>query len=180
MRQRRSASPAHAAVHQVACTLPVAFVVHDLEEVIAADWWTRNGSAILTHALPWLPSGVVRTATLTTTPQMAVATSIVGLGVAGVTATAVVGRRERPLRAATLVFTAHGLAHLASAIAVRSYTPGAATAALVVLPWGGWALQALRTSDPRDVPTRRRDTALVAASTIAAALAGHAIARRAP
>lgn len=178
MRQRRSPSPARAAVHKVARTLPVAFVVHDLEEVLACNWWTRNGGEILTHALPWLPSAVVRTATATTTPQMAVATSVVGLGVAGVTATAIVGRRERPLRAATLVFTAHGITHLASAITVRSYTPGAATAALVVLPWGGWALQALRPSDPRDRPTRRRDTALVAASTIAAALAGHAIGRR--
>jgi hypothetical protein len=178
MRRRQSASATREAVHRVARTLPVAFVLHDLEEVLAATWWTRNGARVLTDAHPWLPPALVATATRTTTPQMALATSVVGLGVAAVAATAHAGGRERPLRAATAVFAAHGITHVASAISVRNYTPGAATAALVVLPWGGWALRLLRASDPRDPRTRQRDTAAVAASTIATAVAGHALGRR--
>jgi hypothetical protein len=183
-RQNDNTRPPHTAslsrdpVLRVARTLPVAFVLHDLEEVLAATWWTRHGATVLTCAHPWLPPAIVKVATRTTTPQMAVATCIVGLGVAAVAATAQVGRRERPLRAATFVLAAHGITHLTSAIAVRSYTPGAATAALVVLPWGSWALRLLRESDRRDDSTRRRDTAVAAVSTIVAAIAGHAVGRR--
>jgi hypothetical protein len=177
-RRRRSAPSGRDAVDRVARTLPLVFVLHDLEEVLTATWWTRNGAGVLTDAHPWLPPALVATATRTTTPQMAVATSVVGLGVAAVAATALARRRERPLRAATAVFAAHGVSHVASAAAVRRYTPGAATAALVVLPWGGWALRLLRASDHRDPRTRRRDTASAAAGTIAAAVVGHAVGRR--
>jgi hypothetical protein len=136
----------------------VAFVLHDLEEVLAATWWTRHGPQLLTRAHPCLPPAVVRATTRTSTPQMAVATSVVGLGVAAVSGAALAGRRDRPLRAATVVFTAHGITHLGSALSVRGYTPGVATAALVVLPWGRWALRLLRADDRRDCitrPTRR-------------------------
>jgi hypothetical protein len=177
-RRRRSASATRETVRWVARTLPVAFVLHDLEEVLAATWWTRHGARVLTDAHPWLPPSLVATATRTTTPQMAVATSVVGLGVAAVAATALAGGRERPLRAATAVFAAHGITHVAGAISVRGYTPGAATAVLVVLPWGGQALRLLRASDARDRRTRRRDTAAAAASTVATAVAGHALGRR--
>ena len=178
MWRRNDASRVREPIRRVARALPVVFVLHDLEEVLAATWWTRNGERILTGAHPWLPSGLVRAATRTTTPQMAVATSVVGLGVAVVTATALVGGRERPLRAATLVFAAHGITHLAGSISVRSYTPGAVTAALVVLPWGSRALRQLRPTDQRDSGTRRRDTMAVAASSIAAVTGGHAVGRR--
>jgi hypothetical protein len=178
LRRRQSASSIREPVSRVARALPVAFVLHDLEEILVATWWTRHGAGVLTRAHPWLPPALVATATRTTTPQMAVATSVVGLGVAAVAATALAGGRERPLRAVTAVFAAHGVTHVASAMSVRDYTPGAATAALVVLPWGSWALHLLRASDPRDPRTRRRDTAAAAASTIALAITGHAVGRR--
>lgn len=176
--QRSFASSTPDPAQWVACTLPVAFVAHDLEEVLVATWWTRHGATVLTRAHPWLSPALVKTVTGTTTPQMAVATSLVGLGVVAVAVTAIVGRRERPLRAATVVFAAHGITHLASAASVRGYTPGAATGAIVVLPWSSWALHVLRESGRGDDGTRRRDTAVAAVSAIAAAIVGHVVGRR--
>lgn len=178
MTQAPDAPPTAGPIQRVARTLPAVFVLHDLEEVLAATWWARNGARVLTQAHPWLPATLVTTATSTTTPQMAVATSVVGLGVGVVAGTALLGGRERPLRAATLVFAAHGITHLLSAASVRSYTPGAVTALLVVLPWGSRALRLLRASDRRDRGVRRADTAAMAASTIALAVVGHAVGRR--
>ena len=164
------------AIARVARGLLLAFVVHDLEEVLTATWWSTHGADRLRRTR--LPEGVVRATTATSTPQMAVATSVVGMGVAGVVAAALLHGSQRPLRATTLVFAAHGVTHLASAALLRGYTPGAVTAGVVVIPWGMWASRSLGASDDRSGSTRRRDTAAAAAAALTTALAGHLIGRR--
>jgi hypothetical protein len=56
---RRDHGTVDGAVALVALTLPVAFVLHDLEGVVTATWWTRQGPAILRHAHPRLPDVAV-------------------------------------------------------------------------------------------------------------------------
>lgn len=170
MRRGRNAVPA------VAGTLPLAFAVHDLEEVLAASWWSRTGPRLLGERTR-LPARRVRTLTATTSPQMAVATSVVGVGVAAVALSGLRGR-ERPIRAAVTVFTAHGLGHLATTALLRSYTPGAVTAATVVIPWGVWASRVLGRDVGTPSPHPVRDRALSGLGTIALAVAGHVLGRR--
>lgn len=163
-------------VTTVAATLPVAFVVHDLEEVLTASWWSRNGPQMLRDRTP-LSERRIRLITSTSSTQMALATSVVGLGVAAVSWAAARGH-ERPVRAAAAVFTAHGVGHAVSSALVRGYTPGVATAVTVVLPWGAWALRTLGRADGTPAGRALGDRALTGAGALALAVAGHAVGRR--
>lgn len=141
-----------------------------------AGWWCRHGPGLLRDRLR-LPERHVRLLTTTTTTAMAVATSVVGVGVVAVAGSAVRGH-DRPLRAATAVFTAHAVGHLASSSVLRSYTPGAVSATTVVLPWGAWALRRLGPPDPTSRRRAAADRAVLGAGTLALAVAGHALGRR--
>jgi hypothetical protein len=129
----------------VALSFPVAFALHDLEELLSAGRWGRTAPARIRRRFPRAPERLVEMAAVTT-PRMAVAVGVAGVGVAITTGSALrdLDGELAPLPAALAAYTAHGVTHLAQSAVLRSYTPGVATVPLVIAPYSVWAWRALR------------------------------------
>ena len=114
---------------------PVAFLVHDAEEVLAFEPWVRAHRAALPAVVRPLLESV-------STRQFGAAVLALFAGYLVVSALAVpalrAGRRPWPFLVVTGVFVGNGLTHLLQAVALGGYTPGVVTAAAVNLPYG-WA-----------------------------------------
>lgn len=132
----------------VAATFPLAFMIHDGEEVLAAAKWHRSAPALLRDRFPNLPEPVVQAVSVS--PQrMKNAVALVSCAVAVVTAISLT-RLDRPLgvlRSAVAVFGAHSITHAAQALVLRAYTPGVASAGLLIVPYSLWAWKALNKAD---------------------------------
>lgn len=172
-RRRRQARRA------VVLTFPVAFALHDLEELLTAEAWGRGAPERARSRLPWLPARAADSLAVTT-PQMTIAVGVVAVGVAVTTALA--WRRLDddlgPLPAALTAYTAHGASHLLQSAVLREYTPGVATVPVVIAPYSIWAWRALREAGlRRDRSRRRRDTAAGGVAALGLALTGHVVGR---
>jgi hypothetical protein len=166
-----SAAQALALRRQVALTFPLAFLLHDLEELLGTPHWQRTGPALLRRRFPRLPPRAVDLA-VPDTRQMAIAIGVVAGGVG-------------LLRSAVTAFGLHAVSHLASAAAVRGYTPGVATTPVVVVPWSLWAWRTLRASGlaarPGEAARLGAQGAVSAAGlVIGGQLLGRALTRRGP
>lgn len=162
----------------VVASFPIAFALHDLEEVLAAEGWGRAGPTLLRRRLPWLPDPVLSRAELTTA-RTAVAVGILAVGVA--IGTAISWRRRDgdlwPLPALLGAYTVHGGGHVVSAFMLRSYVPGLITVPLVIAPYSVWAWTALhRGGVRRTATTWWREAAAGAAVAASLAIAGHLLA----
>ncbi|HYN74052.1 MAG TPA: HXXEE domain-containing protein [Nakamurella sp.] len=181
----------------VAVTFPLAFLAHDLEEVLTAGHWQRTGTAALRRRFPRAPQRLIDMA-LPSPRQMTIAVGVVGLSVLSTTGTALIdlaSAREqaaagaaapagemRLLRVALAAFTAHGVTHLASAAALRSYTPGVVTVPLVIAPYSLWAWRTLWASGLRPDPRELAGTVAAGAAVafplvVGAQLLGRALSR---
>jgi len=184
----------------VAVTFPLAFLAHDLEEVLTAGHWQRTGAAALRRRFPRAPQRLIDMA-VPSPRQMTIAVGIVGLGVLSATGTALIdlasareqaaaggpaGARPagemRLFRLALAAFTAHGVTHLASSAGLRSYTPGVVTVPLVIAPYSLWAWRTLLASglrlDPRELAGTVAGGAAVAFPLVVGAqLLGRALSR---
>jgi hypothetical protein len=197
-----SAAQALALRRQVALTFPLAFLLHDLEELLGTPHWQRTGPALLRRRFPRLPPRAVDLA-VPDTRQMAIAIGVVAGGVAAASgwalaelarardAAATDGAAPEPgvgvglLRSAVTAFGLHAVSHLASAAAVRGYTPGVATTPVVVVPWSLWAWRTLRASGlaarPGEAARLGAQGAVSAAGlVIGGQLLGRALTRRGP
>jgi Protein of unknown function with HXXEE motif len=161
----------------VVLSFPVAFALHDLEEVAAAGRWGRTAPARIRERFPAAPERLVRLAAVSS-QQMAVAVGVVGCGVAAATWS---GWRRRDgdlglLPPALAAFAGHGLTHLAGSAAVGGYTPGVVTVPLVIAPWSLWARWALRRAGvPLRTAARPADLVGAGALTAALVLGGQAL-----
>ena len=165
----------------VALSFPIAFAVHDAEEVLAAADWQRRAPALLRARFPRVTDRVVD-AVAVSPRRMKDAVAVVSCAVAAVTAVSLkqLDGPPRLLRSAVAVFGAHSITHLLQAVVLRSYTPGVATAVAVVAPYSAWAWRALNKADPGSIP-RLVPTVLKAAPAVLllAFLAQWSAARRA-
>jgi len=184
----------------VAMTFPLAFLAHDLEEVLTAGHWQRTGAAALRRRFPRAPERLIDVA-VPSPRQMTIAVGMVGLGVLSATGTALIdlaSAREqaasgapaatrpagemRLFRVALAAFTTHGITHLASSAGLRSYTPGVVTVPLVIAPYSLWAWRTLRASglrpDPRELAgTVAAGTAVTFPLVVGAQLLARALSR---
>jgi hypothetical protein len=112
--------------------LPLAFLVHDGEELATIPgWMAANGARIPALVRDVAPAAGAGTASLL------VAMAVLFAAFAAVSAFAFFGRGRAVLIAyATLLgaFFVHGFGHLGQAAWFGGYTPGVVTAALVVIP----------------------------------------------
>jgi hypothetical protein len=119
---------------------PVAFVVHDAEEVFVLERWLRR------HAEE-LPSIVSRVFGALTTRQFAVGVAVLALGYALASAHGAralrLGSRPWPYLIVTGAFVGNAITHVLQSALFRGYTPGVVTAVLVSLPYGWLAGRAL-------------------------------------
>ena len=116
--------------------LPLAFVIHDGEEILTMPGWIAEHRPLLERiARTGAPARRVVDNLPTTTAQMAVAVAV--LLALLLLATVLFSRGPRPgfalyLYAAALgVFTAHSLTHLGQTLLLGVYTPGVVTAVLI-------------------------------------------------
>jgi hypothetical protein len=111
---------------------PVAFLVHDAEEILTVEKWLRQHR----EELPGFAQPFVGI----TTGQFAavVALLFIGYSLATWHGTHAVRRGRFPLPFLLLsgVFVANGVTHVAQAFYFRGYVPGLVTAVLVNLPYG--------------------------------------------
>jgi hypothetical protein len=167
-----------------------AWIIHDLEELLTMQRWSRQAPEQLADAIPTrvadvLPSRVAVTLAprvVTTaekvlpmsTAEAATAIGITGLAMAAASAAgAASGGRSKFFQASLMGFGLHAGTHIAQSLALRRYTPGLVTTPLVVIPFSVWAWRELKRSG---VPIAPSDARLNLALAAVVPLS-HAIAR---
>jgi len=120
---------------------PIAFLVHDAEELLTfAPWLATHGSRLPSIAQPLL-GGV-------TTARFAVSVLVLFVGFVAASAhgawAARHGRRSWPWLIVAGAFVANGVTHVAQGVWFAGYVPGLATALGVSLPYGWMAARAYR------------------------------------
>jgi hypothetical protein len=118
--------------------LLAAWVVNDIEEWVTLSSWSKRNAARIQEIVPVkLPEGLVGGIS---ERQARLAIGLVGAGIMAATISGVrSGLKAGLFRSALLAFGLHGFTHLAQSAVLRSYTPGVATAATVVIPFWVWA-----------------------------------------
>ena len=157
---------------RVSVGLFVAFAVHDAEELVTMAPTSRR---VLSRTPTWVPiPDDLRTRGVS---QSHVNVGI-GIMAALVAGTAVAGVRTQGrsawFRGGLLAFGAHGLTHLASAVASREYTTGVATSPTIVIPFWLWARRVLRRNGIREHDAK---STAVAISVFPLLLAVHVVTR---
>jgi Protein of unknown function with HXXEE motif len=119
--------------------LPLAFIVHDGEEILTIPGWIARNRSVLDRIANTDPLARRVVENLATTTSAVTGAVLAELGV--ILLVTFVARR-RPHRGLAMyayaailgVFVLHSLTHVGSAIMLRSYTPGVISAILVVPP----------------------------------------------
>jgi len=158
---------------------PLAFAVHDLEEVFAAPRWSQTAAARLTQRHPPLGRSLARLLPVSKT-EMGLAVGVVAVAVGGVTVASLrnLDGDLRLFQAALAAISAHSLSHVGASALFRGYTPGVATVPTVIVPYSLWAWSRLhRAGVVRDREDVLRMSATRAALALPVALFGHVLAR---
>lgn len=156
-------------MHAATWGLLAAWAVHDIEELATMAPSSHGILSRVPEGVPvpeeWREHGVPRHHIVTAIGVMAVLMAVASAD----------GTRTRGsstlYRGALLGFGLHGFGHLASAAALRRYTPGVATSPVVVIPFWLWARRVLRRHGLRDIEPA---TVTIAALGPVLALAVHA------
>ncbi len=127
--------------------LPVAFFLHDGEEIAAVERWIRPRrhtlSPLMQRALNWDKSITVQFAT-----AVALIGSLICLGTGNAAAAAEAGGKLGPVFVGMVaVMLLDGIKHVGLSLLNRSYTVGAITAALVEIPYASYALYRFNQAD---------------------------------
>jgi Protein of unknown function with HXXEE motif len=142
---RRTAQRLRPEVRRVIVLFPLAWALHDLEEVLTMGAWSGRAAERIHERFPRIPRPVVQ-AVETTPTQATVAVGVIG-GI--VTWSSLRALRSRSVDTglflpALAAYTGHAFTHLGESAVAGGYTPGAITSPLIVLPYSVWAWQTLR------------------------------------
>ncbi|RSN16276.1 HXXEE domain-containing protein [Nonomuraea sp. WAC 01424] len=154
-----------------------AWVVHDAEELATMAGWVRRARPRLERLYPGVPWERFELSQA----QVNVAIGLMGGVMAGVSALgARTGGRSPVFQSVLAGFGLHGVVHLAQAAATRGYTPGVATAPVVVIPFSVWAWRRLRQAGVVAAPGRAGVAGLAALPLVVGGVhaAAHLLTRR--
>ncbi|MEV5410847.1 HXXEE domain-containing protein [Thermopolyspora sp. NPDC052614] len=128
--------------------LLAAWAVHETEEAVVMARWLRANLPKLRERFPKVPDSTWERLERDMTPaRVRLAIGLMGVLMAAASADgARTGGRSFLYRTALAAYGWHGVIHLAQTAAYRGYTPGAATAPVVVVPFAVWAWRQLRKS----------------------------------
>mgnify|MGYP000963931264 CR=1 FL=1 len=119
---------------------PIAFMLHDFEELIGFEPWLKHHGADvrakLEKILPAVLLPRIDAVLGKSTAQFAVPIALIFLLTAVASFVAVEFQSYGFFLAASAAFTLHGLMHIGQAITMRRYVPALATSMLIVLPYG--------------------------------------------
>lgn len=128
--------------------LPIVFFIHDGEEIATMEWWLRKNKNS-----PWITkfSPVSIPWDKNITLQFTIAVLLIGFVLTSVTVltalTFDIGSPFNGLFAGFVtVFLLDGVKHVGASIALKAYTPGVITAAVLEIPYGIYALNRLLSS----------------------------------
>ena len=161
--------------------LPLAYVVHDAEEFFTRQAWLAKHGVSLSQ---WLRQAfganpIMPIQTMSDAAVLRAMGALLLLFLAVTAAFAITGARAA--RWAYLIvlgaFFLHGLAHVAQAVVFGGYTPGVATAIVVVIPASLLIYRQLAKADPHSVRTTMITAAIGAALIVPAILLAVAIGR---
>lgn len=110
--------------------LPVAFMLHDFEEIILFRRFLDRNAAAMATRFPRLSGFIARAGTITT-PAFTLVVAEEFLLVAAISFAAVYYHYYAIWVAAFMAFFLHFIIHFAQCILLRRYTPGVATAVLL-------------------------------------------------
>jgi Protein of unknown function with HXXEE motif len=131
---------------------PVAYMLHDLEEIVVWEaWMTKNSGALLAR-LPQMMARRIRPVIQTGTPQISLAIFFLFVLIVASSAAAFWGGIFQPLVFFGTLFFVHGVGHVAQTLVLKKYTPGVITAVLIVLPFGALFFPPLMAADLADWP----------------------------
>lgn len=118
--------------------LPVSWVLHDLEEIhTMVRWRTANRSRLAALASKSWPARRVVESMPTTTAGFTVAVALVGVLLVGATIAGHLDPRGGGIVLYAVFlggYCLHGVVHVGQSIVFRGYTPGVASAVLLVIP----------------------------------------------
>jgi hypothetical protein len=127
------------AVRRAIWLLPLAFIVHDGEEIVTMPGWIARNRSVLDRIASTDPLARHVVENLATTTSAVTAAVLAELAV--ILLVTFVAQRRPHIAAAMYAYAAilgvfflHSLTHAGSAIIMRSYTPGVISAVLVIPP----------------------------------------------
>lgn len=151
----------------------LAWLFHDIEEVITTPGWGRRNVSRVRRLYPWAPDWLWRRMD-TSRSHTTIAITIVGLFMLAAAATgACSGGTSWFYQAALIGFGIHGVGHLAMSALARGYTPGVLTAPIIVIPFSLWAWRTLEQAGTVSAPAWNLVIALVLLPTVV--LAAHVV-----
>lgn len=123
--------------------MPVAFILHDAEEVLLQRGWMLRNAALVKERMPWAAPVISRLLRLTT-GAFAIAAIEELLLILAATACVLVqaGFALEVWAAMVMAFALHLLVHVAQAVLMRGYVPGLVTSVLL-LPYSAWGVYSL-------------------------------------
>jgi hypothetical protein len=121
----------------------LAWLLHDIEELLTMPGWGGRNAARLTRLYPAVPGWLWSRLDMSRT-HVTVAMAIMGIFML---AAAIDGVRSDATswfyQSVLIGFGLHGIGHLAMSALARSYTPGVLTAPIIVIPFSLWAWRTL-------------------------------------
>lgn len=128
---------------------PIAFIFHDLEEIIMVEKWLKQNEVKLYKLLPKKMADRIVEQFSMTTAQFSVAVLVIFLFVSTSTILAsqyIVGGPFGNIYLFTviqLVFFLHAFTHIGQSILLRSITPGVITSVIIIIPYCSFLFPAL-------------------------------------
>lgn len=113
-------------------TLPIIFIVHDLEEIIFFRKWLDNNMLVVGNRFPRLQPVLSRAAGIST-PAFSLAVAEELLLLLGISYSALYFQWYYLWVSAFMAFFIHLFVHIGQCLALRSYTPGVVTS-IILLP----------------------------------------------
>ena len=119
---------------------PIAFMVHDFEELILSDAWLgKNASqmkVLIRARFPAAAAGRMCAVMDKSAAELAVPVSLIFLTTCVATFGAAVYRQYGFFVLASELFFLHAFMHIGQAIALRRYVPAVLTSILIIVPYG--------------------------------------------
>jgi hypothetical protein len=119
---------------------PVAFMLHDFEELILFEPWLKKNAPLLrkifTSRLPAFLAEPMSAILEKTSGEFALPVSLIFCLTCLASFLAVVYKQYTFLLLASSLFSLHGFMHLGQSIVLRRYVPSLITSILVVIPYG--------------------------------------------
>jgi hypothetical protein len=135
---------------------PVAFMLHDFEELIFFEPWLKKNASVVTGKLRGKVPGFVdktfNSVAGKTTGQLAFLICLIFVLISVSAFVAATLEKYALLLIASSLFLVHGFLHLGQAILLRRYVPSLITALLVVIPYGTALLWRLTVAGVVSIP----------------------------